>query len=86
MRSVSVTVTTTATEIVAPDNQNRYVYLHIVGNAPVYLGNSTVTTANGLLTEKHTSPIEIFVPLGESLYGVVSTATEDVRVLTRDID
>ena len=86
MKSSSITVTTSPTLIVGADNQNRYVYLHIMGNATVYLGNGTVTTSTGLPTEKHTSPIEIMIPLGETLYGIVVADTEVVRVLTRDVD
>jgi hypothetical protein len=86
MRSTSVTVGTTPTLLVAADDLNRYVYLHVIGNTGVYLGGSTVTTATGTLTEKHTSPIELFIPSRQTLYGVVATATEDVRVLTPDVD
>lgn len=86
MKSAAVTVTTSPTLIVPKDDKNRYVYIHVVGNATVYLGASNVTTSTGLATEKHTSPIEFFVPLNEQIYGIVSTATEDVRVLTPDLD
>ena len=86
MVSNSVTVGTTPTLIVAADNKNREVYLHVVGNTAVYLGGSTVTTSTGLTTEKHTSPIPFFVPTGETIYGVVVSATEDIRVMTPDAD
>jgi hypothetical protein len=86
MRSSSVTVTTSPTLLVAADDTHRSVYLHVVGNATVYLGSETVTTANGLNTEKHTSPLEIIIPSRQTLYGIVAASTEDVRVLTPDID
>lgn len=86
MKSVAVTVATTPTLILAKDDKPRHVYLHVVGTAAVYLGDSTVTTSTGLLTEKHTSPIEFFVPTNEQIYGVVSTGTESIRVLTPDVD
>lgn len=86
MKSSSVTVGTTPTLIVAADNKNRIVYIHVVGNATVYLGNDSVTTTTGLNTEKHTTPLEIFLPIGETIYGVVATSTEDVRTLTPDTD
>lgn len=87
MKSANVVVTDAATLLIAADNQNRTVYIHIVGNQSVALGNSSVTYATGLLTEKHTSPIEIFLPLGETLYAIANTGvTENVRILTPDLD
>ena len=86
MRSSAVTVTTSPTLLVAADDTHRTVYLHVVGNATVYLGSETVTTTNGLNTEKHTSPLEIIIPSRQTLYGIVATSTENVRVLTPDID
>lgn len=86
MRSISVTVGTTPTLLVAADDTHREIYLHVVGNATVYIGNGTVTTSTGLATEKHTAPIPIVIPSKQTLYGIVASATEDVRVLTPDID
>ncbi len=86
MRSSAVTVTTSPTLLVAADDTHRSVYLHVVGNATVYLGSETVTTANGLNTEKHTAPFEIIIPSRQTLYGIVAASTKVVRVLTPDID
>ena len=86
MRSSSVTVTTSPTLLVAADDTHRSVYLHVVGNATVFLGNESVSITNGLNTEKHTSPLEIIIPSRQTLYGIVEASTEDVRVLTPDID
>lgn len=86
MKSAAVTVTTSPTLILEKDDKNRYVYLHVVGNTIVYLGASNVTTSTGLNTEKHTTPLEIFLPINERLYGIVAADTEDVRVLTPDLD
>jgi hypothetical protein len=86
MKSISVTVATTPTLVIPPDNKWRTIYLHVVGNQPIYLGNSTVTTSTGLLTEKHTSPVEFTIPPDETIYAVVVSATEDVRVLLPDTD
>jgi hypothetical protein len=86
MRSSAVTVTTSPTLLVAADDTHRSVYLHVVGNATVYLGSETVTTANGLNTEKHTPPLEIIISSRQTLYGIVASSTEVVRVLTPDID
>lgn len=87
MRSTNVLVTDAPTLLVAADNQNRHVYFHVVGNQAVALGNESVTFATGLLTEKHTSPIEIFLPINETIYGIAATGTtENVRVMTPNID
>lgn len=84
MKSAAVSVTTSPTLLVEKDETNRYVYLHVVGNAIVFIGGSDVSTSNGLNTEKHTTPLEIFLPINERLYGIVDTGTEDVRVLIGD--
>lgn len=86
MRSIAVTVTTSPTLLVAADDTHREVYLHVVGNATVYLGNGSVTTSTGLATEKHTAPVAIVIPSKQTLYGIVAADTEDVRVLTPDVD
>ena len=81
MISAQVTVTTSATLLVAADESHRTVYLHVIGNATVYLGGANVTTATGTATEKHTAPIAIEVPANETLYGIVAADTETVCVL-----
>lgn len=87
MRGYATTVGATATLLVAADDKWRAIYLHVVGNQPVALGNASVTFATGLLTEKHTSPVEIQMPLGETLYAVCDAGqTEIVRVLIPDSD
>ena len=86
MHSSAVTVTTSPTLLVAADDTHRTVYLHVVGNTTVYLGNEAVTTSNGLNTEKHTAPLAMIIPSRQTLYGIVATSTEVVRVLTPDID
>jgi hypothetical protein len=84
MKSASVTVTTSPTLLVEKDETNRYVYFHVIGNSTVYLGGSDVSTSNGLATQKHTIPLEMFLPINEQLYGIVASATEDIRVLIGD--
>ena len=86
MISKSITVGTTATLILAADDIPRTVYLHVVGNSTVYLGNASVTTTNGLATEKHTAPLTFFVPQYETIYGIVAAETANVRILTPDVD
>ena len=81
MISTSFTVTTTPQIVVAADESNRTVYLHVTGNGTVYLGGSDVSASNGCATEKHTTPIELFVPAKETVYAMVASSTEDLRVL-----
>ena len=87
MRSYQFTVTDTAAELIAADDINRVAYIGIVGNADIAVGNSAVTFATGLLLEKHSVPIHIDVPLGESLWAICNTGvTDDVRILLPDGD
>lgn len=81
MISQSFTVGTDPVQIVAADECWRTVYLHVMGNGTIYLGGQTVTTATGTATEKHTVPLTLEVPARETVWAVVATDTEDVRVL-----
>jgi hypothetical protein len=81
MISTTVTVATTPTLLVAAATGTRTIYLHVISNTAVYIGGATVTTAAGLATEKHTSPIPIELRDGDSLYGIVASGTADMRVL-----
>jgi len=84
VRTKSFTITTTAQQIVAASEDTRQVYLHVIGNGTVYIGDSTVTTANGLLTEKHAVPLSIELPSNQELWAVVPGAigNEELRVMT----
>lgn len=86
MISAAITVGTTPTLLVAADDVPRTVYVHVVGNSTVYLGNANVTTTNGLATEKHTAPLTFFVPQGQTIYAIVAADTANVRILTPDVD
>lgn len=87
MKAYKVTVTDTRGVLVAADDKNRSVYVNIVGNESIAVGDATVTFATGLILAKHSAPIEIFVPLKETLYAVCDSGkTDDVRVLLPDQD
>lgn len=88
MKSTSVTVGTTPTQIVFPDNINRYVYLQIVTSATIYVGDSTVTTSNGMPLEKHSAPHEFFVLTDETMYAIVTAqvGSANLRIMTPDTD
>jgi hypothetical protein len=81
MISTKVTVGTTPTLLMAGATGTRTIYLHVVGNTTIYIGGETVTTATGTATEKHTSPFPITLRDGDTLYGIVTSGTADMRVL-----
>jgi hypothetical protein len=83
MKSIAVTVTTSATLVVAADNFPRTCYLHS-SSGSIYIGGSDVTTSNGLhLTNGST--LEVFVPTNETIYAI-SAGSHTIRVLTPDLD
>jgi hypothetical protein len=88
MKTTKVTVGTTPTLIVNADDQNRYIYLQISNNSTIYVGDSTVATTTGLPLEKHSAPHEFFLPLKQTMYGIVTAevGTADIRVMTPDTD
>jgi hypothetical protein len=86
MKSQSYSVTTTRVKIVAADNINRQIYIHAIGNGVVYIGGADVTSTNGMLTEKHAVPFEMFLPASEELYAITASGTQEVRVLTPSQD
>jgi hypothetical protein len=88
MKSTQVTVGTTPTLIIDEDDQNRYIYLQIVNSATIYVGDSTVTTSNGMPLEKHSEPHEFFLPVKQKMYGIVTSmvGTADLRIMTPDVD
>lgn len=87
MKGYQVTVTDTRSVLIAADNKNRTVYINIVGNQTIAIGDNTVTFATGLTLEKHTVPFTLELPIGETVYAVCATGqTDDVRVLVPDQD
>lgn len=79
----SHTVTDEATKVLDSDDLNREVFLQIIGNSTVYLGdNDSVTTANGFPVVKHTNAIRGVLGAGQELWAIVASGTEDLRVFT----
>ena len=79
----AVTVTSTATLLASADPTNRPVWLQIMGNNTVYIGDATVTTANGFPIAKHAAPVQGALGPGQALYGICAAGqTEDVRIFT----
>ena len=85
MHSEKVTVATTATVIVPADDKPRTIYIHNAGGAKIYVGGSSVTTTTGFHIGNGESQ-ELFVPTNEKLYAVVASSTNDIQVLTPDLD
>ena len=81
MISSATTITTTAQKILSKSNSYRTIYIHVVGAGTVYLGDSAVTSTNGLLTEKNAVPLELEIPAQEELWAVVASGTESLRLL-----
>jgi hypothetical protein len=78
--SAQVTVTTTATLLVAANIMDQTVALHNLGGGAVYLGDANVTTANGY---KLDNGDKLQVPVGdnEGLYGITASGSNSVAVL-----
>lgn len=87
MISKSYAVTDARQIVVAADDQNRTVYVQIIGNSTVYLGGADVTDSNGMPVAKHEAFHEIFVPIKQAVYAVcASGVTETLRVLLPNLD
>jgi len=78
--SAQVTVTTTATLLVAANIMDQTVLLHNLGGGGVYLGDANVTTSNGY---KLDNGDKLQVPVGdhEGLYGIAASGTHTIAVL-----
>jgi len=85
MISTKVTVTTTATLIVPAGDKYRTVYVHNGGGSTIYVGGASVTTATGFHLGNNESQ-DFVVPTNEKLYAVVNSSTNDIIVLTPDLD
>jgi hypothetical protein len=78
--SAQVTVTTTATLLVAANIMDQTVWLHNLGGGAVYLGDANVTTANGYKMD-NTDKMQVPVGDHEGLYGITASGTNTVAVL-----
>jgi hypothetical protein len=77
--SAQVTVTTTATLLVAANIMDQTVWLHNSGGA-LYIGASNVTTANGYKLDTD-DKMELPVGDNEGLYGIVASGSNTVFIL-----
>ena len=77
--SSQVSVSTTATLLVAASTFDQTVWIHNSGGA-LYIGASNVTTANGYKLDTD-DKMELPVGDNEALYGIVASGTTTVFVL-----
>jgi hypothetical protein len=85
--SAQITVTTTASILVAATAFDQTVYLHNLagggggggGNA-VYIGDASVTAANGYKLDNG-DKLTLMVGDHEALYGITASSTQTVAVL-----
>lgn len=90
VKSRAVTVAATATVLNGTDVDDRYqsaqgiatsILVQVpTGGVAVYLGGSDVTTSNGVSVGAGES-FSLDLSINESLYGIVATSTQGVRVL-----
>lgn len=81
MISTAYTVSTTPVQLVTSSVNARQISIHAIGTGVIYLGGSTVTAANGMLTEKNAVPFTFTLPANNELWAVTATGTEEVRVM-----
>jgi hypothetical protein len=75
-----VTVGTTATKIVSGIPGTDEVTIENLGTTDVYIGKSTVTTANGFLLPG-TKGASITLGATQDIYGIVGAGTQAVSIL-----
>lgn len=81
------TVTDVASKIINADPTHRPVWLVIEGNGTVYIGDSTVSVANGFPVVKHSAPIQGALGPGQDLWAVCATGvTENIRIFSTPED
>jgi hypothetical protein len=80
----AVTITDEATKILDANDAYRPVFLQVIGNTTVYIGDtSAVTDATGFPIVKHTNAITGQLAPGQELWGICATgASEEVRFFT----
>jgi len=77
------TATTSATKVLDATNTHRDVFMQIIGNETVYLGDDNlVTTSNGLPIQKNAEPIHKVLVPNQELWAIVGLGTESLRVFT----
>jgi hypothetical protein len=77
----TLTITTSPTLIATGLNGASWVYLHApTGGNTVFIGNSTVTVANGLELPKGALQ-SFWLAETDKLYGIVATSTQSLMIM-----
>ena len=77
------TVTTSATKGLDAVDIHRDVFMQIIGNETIYLGDDNqVTTSNELPIQKNAEPIHKVLVPNQELWAIVGSGTESLRVFT----
>lgn len=80
MKTNKVTVESTATLVVAADDETRHLYFHNASGGSVYLGGSDVTTTTGWHLQNN-AYAEFVLPANETMHGIVATGTRDILIM-----
>lgn len=81
MKTLSITITSTAVVVVAAQNLSQTVYLQPTAQ-DIYIGGPDVTYLTGTkLTKNVITPV--FIARAEALYAVVQTGAHPLTVLSR---
>lgn len=81
MAHSAVSVTNTATDLVASDLANRKrILIQNKGNKDVFLGGASVTAANGIRLASGSSA-ELDIGPGVDIHGITSSGSSDVRIM-----
>ena len=79
--SAQYAVAGTSVQIVTAYGENRLVLLHNSNDHPAFIGGSSaVTTTTGLQFAKNTD-LEIWVPIGSTLWAITGGSTTTISVL-----
>ena len=82
MKASQVTLSTTATKIVAAEPLTRSAILHVITAATIFVGgDNSVTTSNGFKIDNGAGPVTIVVPPNEELWGIVASGTPVVSYI-----
>lgn len=76
--SNQVTVTTSPTPINNVDPDGTYIYMKVMGDDTIYLGDENVTSETGLEVEADVGMMGFFLGPNEILYGTVKENTGKV--------
>ena len=80
-QKTAVDVGDSATLILAANSNRKGFYIMNYGAAVIFIGNSAVTTANGLPFYPSDVLTEEDLPVTAAIYGIVAADTEEVRII-----